>query len=85
MTWVGVPCHLVMFVVVYSFDYIDLPRLRVEVRGDIGHCKRSSQWAMFHFQESKMQATRLVSEHNHLADYLSKQKLKTYHSPKAHD
>jgi hypothetical protein len=39
---------------------------------------------MFHFRESKMQATRLVVEHHHLADHLSKQMFKTYHSPKAH-
>ena len=35
ITCAGVPCHLVVFVVMYSFDYVDLPRLEVEVSRDI--------------------------------------------------
>jgi hypothetical protein len=67
------PCHLVVFVVVHSFNYVDLSGLWVDVRGVSDSAKRNSHSAMFHFQESKMQARRLVVENRHLADHPSGQ------------
>ena len=72
MTCAGVPCHLVVFVVVYSFNYVDLSVLWVEVRRISDFAKHNSHSAMFHSQESKMQATRLV---HRLADHPSEQLL----------
>jgi hypothetical protein len=61
-----------MFIVVYAFDYVDLPQLQDEVREGMSEPGKSGlHSAMPHFQVSKMLATRLVVGNDNLVDHPS--------------